>query len=111
METRRLGRTGHASSVAILGAAAFWQGDPEVAALPQWSLVHAVEAMSTQTTPEEHALVAAALAVAPRPATAGSDAHDNEKAGAFATVVADHVRTPADLAAEIRAGRVAPVRR
>ncbi|MEY2475928.1 MAG: hypothetical protein QOG87_1243 [Actinomycetota bacterium] len=82
-----------------------------VAALPQWSLVHAVEAMSTQTTPEEHALVAAALAVAPRPATAGSDAHDNEKAGAFATLVADHVRTPAELAAEIRAGRVAPVRR
>jgi aryl-alcohol dehydrogenase-like predicted oxidoreductase len=31
METRRLGRTGHQSSVAILGAAAFWQGDPEVA--------------------------------------------------------------------------------
>jgi hypothetical protein len=53
----------------------------------------------------------AALAVAPRPATAGSDAHDNEKAGAFATRVADHVRTPADLAAEIRAGRVEPVRR
>jgi aryl-alcohol dehydrogenase-like predicted oxidoreductase len=31
METRRLGRTGHESSVAILGAAAFWQGDREVA--------------------------------------------------------------------------------
>ena len=31
METRRLGRTGHDSSVAILGAAAFWQGDAEVA--------------------------------------------------------------------------------
>ena len=83
----------------------------DVAALPQWTLVHAVEAMSTQTTPEEHALVAAALAVTPRPATAGSDAHDNDKAGAFATRVADHVRTPADLATEIRAGRVEPVRR
>src|SRR4051794_2754374 len=31
METRRLGRTGHESSVAILGAAAFWQGDRDVA--------------------------------------------------------------------------------
>jgi aryl-alcohol dehydrogenase-like predicted oxidoreductase len=31
METRRLGRTGHDSSVAILGAAAFWQGDRETA--------------------------------------------------------------------------------
>ena len=31
METRRLGRTNHESSVAILGAAAFWQGDREVA--------------------------------------------------------------------------------
>jgi aryl-alcohol dehydrogenase-like predicted oxidoreductase len=31
METRRLGRTGHHSSVAILGAAAFWPGDREAA--------------------------------------------------------------------------------
>ncbi len=29
MERRRLGRTGHDSSVAILGGAAFWDGDPE----------------------------------------------------------------------------------
>lgn len=29
METRRLGRTGHQSSVAILGAAAFWGSTPE----------------------------------------------------------------------------------
>ncbi len=28
MQTRRLGRTGHSSSVAILGAAAFWDTDP-----------------------------------------------------------------------------------
>lgn len=31
METRRLGRTGHHSSVAILGGAAFWQSTPEEA--------------------------------------------------------------------------------
>lgn len=31
METRRLGRTGHRSAVAVLGAAAFWEGDPDVA--------------------------------------------------------------------------------
>jgi aryl-alcohol dehydrogenase-like predicted oxidoreductase len=31
METRRLGRTEHHSSIAILGAAAFWQGDAEAA--------------------------------------------------------------------------------
>jgi aryl-alcohol dehydrogenase-like predicted oxidoreductase len=29
VERRRLGRTGHDSSVAILGGAAFWDGDPE----------------------------------------------------------------------------------
>ena len=29
MERRRLGRTGHHSSVAVLGGAAFWQGDPD----------------------------------------------------------------------------------
>jgi aryl-alcohol dehydrogenase-like predicted oxidoreductase len=32
METRRLGRTGHRSSVAIFGAAALWDADPETAA-------------------------------------------------------------------------------
>lgn len=80
-----------------------------VAALPQWTMVHAVEAMSTQTTPDEHALVAAALAVSPRPATAGSDAHDDEKAGAYATRFERPVRTALELAEEIRAGRISPV--
>jgi aryl-alcohol dehydrogenase-like predicted oxidoreductase len=32
METRRLGRTGHHSSIAILGAAAFWSATPDEAA-------------------------------------------------------------------------------
>src|ERR1700730_15946623 len=32
MPTRRLGRTGHLSSVAILGAAAFWDSTPELTA-------------------------------------------------------------------------------
>jgi predicted metal-dependent phosphoesterase TrpH len=82
----------------------------EVAALPQWTAVHAVEAMSTQSTPVEHALVAAALAVSPRPATAGSDAHAEGNAGAFATRFSGAVRNTAELAAEIRAGRITPVR-
>ncbi len=32
VERRRLGRTGHRSSVAVLGGAAFWQGDPDATA-------------------------------------------------------------------------------
>ncbi|HEY5250045.1 MAG TPA: aldo/keto reductase [Acidimicrobiales bacterium] len=32
METRRLGRTGHRSSLAVFGAAALWDADPETAA-------------------------------------------------------------------------------
>jgi aryl-alcohol dehydrogenase-like predicted oxidoreductase len=32
MDVRRLGRTGHRSSVAILGGAAFWDSDPDIAA-------------------------------------------------------------------------------
>src|SRR4051812_849260 len=32
MQTRRLGRTGHASSIAILGGAAFWECDADTAA-------------------------------------------------------------------------------
>jgi predicted metal-dependent phosphoesterase TrpH len=82
----------------------------EVAALPQWEAVHAVEVASTQTTSLEHALTAAALAVAPRPAVASSDAHGPGLAGRYATEVDGTIRTAADLAAAIRAGHVAPAR-
>jgi hypothetical protein len=82
----------------------------EVAASVAWERAHGVEAFSTQSIPAEHALTAAALAVAPKPAVAGSDAHDARNAGAFATRFAVDVRTAADIAGEIRAARVEPVR-
>jgi hypothetical protein len=75
-----------------------------------WAHAHGVEAFSTQSIPAEHALTAAALALAPKPAVAGSDAHDDHNAGAFATRFDRPVRTAADVAAEIRADRVQPVR-
>jgi hypothetical protein len=81
-----------------------------IAALPQWGAVHAIEAASTQTTVLEHTLTAAALVEAPRPAVAASDAHGPGLAGAFATELSSDVRTAAELAAEIRAGHVQPVR-
>ena len=43
----------------------------DVAALPQWEAVHAIEVASTQTTTLEHTLTAAALAVVPRPCGRG----------------------------------------
>lgn len=76
----------------------------EVAAWPQWSAVHAIEAASTQTVATEHALTAAALAVAPRPRVAASDAHGPDLAGRYCTRLAVDVRDAAGLAAEIRAG-------
>jgi len=82
----------------------------EVAASDAWRLAHGVEACSTQSTAAEHALTAEALAVVPKPAVAGSDAHDAHNAGAFATRFATPVRTAHDIAAAIRAGRVEPVR-
>ena len=81
----------------------------EVVALPQWEMVHAIEAASTQTTVLEHTLTAAALAEAPRPAVGASDAHGPGLAGAFATEVDRVVHTAEDLAREIRAGHVRPV--
>jgi predicted metal-dependent phosphoesterase TrpH len=83
---------------------------PTIAALPQWQAVHAIEAASTQTTVLEHTLTAAALVEAPRPAVAASDAHGPGLAGAFATELSGDVRTAEELAAEIRAGHVKPVR-
>ena len=82
----------------------------EIVALPQWEMVHAIEAASTQTTVLEHTLTAAALAVHPRPAVASSDAHGPGLAGAFATEIDAVVRTAAELAREIRAGHVRPAR-
>jgi len=80
----------------------------DVAARREWSLVHAVEAGSTQQTELEQSIVAAALRVAPRPSVAGSDAHDPDRAGRYATRFERAVTSSADLAAEIRAGRVQP---
>ena len=83
---------------------------PEVvAALDQWSLVHAIEAMSTQTTELEHSVTAAALVVAPRPAVAASDAHAPGLAGTFATRLDVRVDSAASLAEAIRSGHVEPV--
>jgi aryl-alcohol dehydrogenase-like predicted oxidoreductase len=41
MQTRRLGRTGHESSVAILGGAAFWDGTPEATEIAFHAALHA----------------------------------------------------------------------
>lgn len=81
-------------------------GAAEVAGWPQWHAVHAVEAASTQTVVAEHDLTAAALAIAPRPRVAASDAHGPDLAGRYATRLAVEVRDAAGLAAEIRAGHV-----
>ena len=53
----------------------------DVASLPQWEAVHAIEVASTQTTTLEHTLTAAALAVVRRPSVASSDAHGPGLAG------------------------------
>jgi predicted metal-dependent phosphoesterase TrpH len=82
----------------------------EIAALPQWEMVHAIEAASTQTTVLEHTLTAAALSVAPRPSVGASDAHGPGLAGTFATEIDRVVHTAEELAAEIRAGHVRPSR-
>jgi len=81
-----------------------------VAALDQWSSVHAIEAASTQTTELEHAVTAAALRVAPRPAVGASDAHGPGRAGAFATRLDVRVDSAVALAEAIRSGHVEPVR-
>lgn len=82
----------------------------EIAAFPQWEMVHAIEAASTQTTALEHTLTAAALTVAPRPAVGASDAHGPGLAGRYATEIDRVVHTAEELAAEIRAGHVRPSR-
>ena len=81
----------------------------EIVALPQWDMVHAIEAASTQTTVLEHTLTAAALAVTPRPAVGASDAHGPGLAGTYATELDHVVHTAEELAAEIRAGHVRAV--
>jgi len=82
----------------------------EIVALPQWEMVHAIEAASTQTTALEHTLTAAALTESPRPAVGASDAHGPGLAGAYATEIDRVVRTAEELAIEIRAGHVRPAR-
>ena len=82
----------------------------EIVALPQWEMVHAIEAASTQTTTLEHTLTAAALTVLPRPAVGASDAHGPGLAGTYATEVDGPIHTAEDLAIQIRAGHIRPAR-
>ncbi len=82
----------------------------EIVALPQWEVVHAIEAASTQTTTLEHTLTAAALTALPRPAVGASDAHGPGLAGLFATEIDGPIHTAEDLARAIRAGHVRPSR-
>ena len=82
----------------------------EIVALPQWEVVHAIEAMSTQTTELEHSLTAQALAELPRPSVGASDAHGPGLAGTYATEVDGPIGTADDLARAIRAGHVRPAR-
>jgi len=77
-----------------------------VATRPEWSKVHAVEAGSTQQTALEQSIVAAALDVLPRPRVAGSDAHDPDRAGRYATRFGRAVTSSAQLAEQIRSGDV-----
>ncbi len=56
----------------------------------------------------EHALTAAALEVVARPAIGASDAHGPGLAGTYATSFDGRILTAVALAAEIRAGHVAP---
>jgi predicted metal-dependent phosphoesterase TrpH len=78
----------------------------QVAARPAWSMVHAVEAGSTQTTADEQALTAAALEVSPRPRVGGSDAHARDRAGTWATSFELPITTVEDLVTELRNARV-----
>lgn len=82
----------------------------DVAALPQWEAVHAIEVASTQTTTLEHTLTAAALEVVHRPSVASSDAHGPGLAGAYATEIEGPIHSAEDLATQIRAGHVRPAR-
>ncbi len=92
-------------------AARHVEPSPEtVAGWEHWSLVHAIEAMSTQTISAEHELTAAALRVAPMPSVGASDAHGPGLAGTFATDFSASIVDVEGLAAEIRAGHVRPVR-
>ena len=92
-------------------AARHVEPSPEtVAGWEHWSLVHAIEAVSTQTIGAEHELTAAALLVTPRPSVGASDAHGPGLAGTYATEFSGRVEDVEGLAAEIRAGHVRPVK-
>ena len=99
----------------VAGARAKARGHVEpsaevVAGWEHWSLVHAIEAVSTQTVSSEHELTAAALVLSPMPSVGASDAHGPGLAGAYATEFSGRVVDVEGLAAEIRAGHVSPVK-
>lgn len=84
--------------------------DADLAARTELSRVHAVETFNGQVNPEELAQAETLARILGRPVVGGSDAHATGMVGATATEFARPVTCEAELAAEIRAGRVRPRR-
>ncbi len=84
--------------------------DRSLAARPEFLHLHAVETFNGQVNSQELALAEELARILGLPAVGGSDAHAVHMVGVTATEFARSVTSEAELAREIRAGRVRPRR-
>lgn len=100
------------------GGLALWQWlegqglalDARLAARPELAHLHAVETFNGQVSPDERRQAEELARILGLPAAGGSDAHTAVQVGATATEFARPVADERELAQEIRAGRIRPLR-
>lgn len=84
--------------------------DAGLAARPEFAHLHAVETFNGQVNPAELAQAEDLVRILGLPAVGGSDAHTTKQVGVTVTEFARHVADEAELARELREGRVRPRR-
>lgn len=78
-------------------------------ARPMFKLVDALETLNSKVTPDENRFSGQVAQGLGRPATGGSDAHQVDEVGIYATRFDKVITKQAELVAALRSGRYQPV--
>jgi hypothetical protein len=80
----------------------------ELAKLPVFEYVDAIEVLNGCNTPRENVVALQVAKVLGKPGTGGSDCHSTQGIGFYCTVFEKDLETPEQMLEELRAGRFAP---
>jgi len=94
---------------AVFGAAQIGLTPEKAMERPMLTLVDAIEVLNAKVTPHENKFAADVAAGLNLPATGGSDAHEVDEVGQYATQFFQEIKNEEDLVAALRSGDYSPV--